>query len=153
MSFWSLGPKQVLSFLVDIPLLLTNLSRTQPGLQTVFILLFFIVLCLRLLTLFLSDFESLESQDNSLNEDDFSVDILSVLDGAKKLSQYDATRRQATSIIMLAVIGSEFQKDLGSMLATKTEITQKKVTFNDGKLLQLSLFSTRCFSAAFCYWE
>ena len=58
---------------------------------------------------------------SSVSEDDFSEDVLNVLDGAKKLFQYDASRRQATSIIMLAVIGSEFQKDLGALISSKAE--------------------------------
>lgn len=64
-------------------------------------------------------------------EDDFSEDVSNVLDGAKKLFQYDANRRQATSIIMLAVIGSEFQKDL-ALTSSKSEkssdAVEKKVS-------------------------
>ena len=74
-----------------------------------------------------------DSNVSSISEDDFSEDVLNVLDGAKKLFQYDASRRQATSIIMLAVIGSEFQKDLGALTNNKAEKasneTQKKLGF------------------------
>jgi hypothetical protein len=74
-----------------------------------------------------------DSSSASATEDDFSEDVLNVLDGAKKLFQYDASRRQATSIIMLAVIGSEFQKDVGTLSSNRTEKpssdTQKKVAF------------------------
>lgn len=74
-----------------------------------------------------------DSNGHSVNEDDFSEDVLNVLDGAKKLFQYDASRRQATSIIMLAVIGSEFQKDLGNLTNITVEKPsndpQKKVSF------------------------
>ncbi|XP_028399400.1 WD repeat-containing protein 7-like isoform X2 [Dendronephthya gigantea] len=88
-----------------------------------------------------SDFENSDSSDVSVGEDDFSEDVLNVLDGAKKLFQYDASRRQATSIIMLAVIGSEFQKDLGALSGTNNKgekssnDSQKKVGFQGEMLL------------------
>ena len=93
-------------------------ATSYPG----FLLWWFVVVNSQLMYIkFLFFVDLSDSGSISVSEDDFSEDVLNVLDGAKKLFQYDASRRQATSIIMLAVIGSEFQKDVGSLTGTKTE--------------------------------
>ena len=86
----------------------------------------------------------------SVSEDDFSEDVLNVLDGAKKLFQYDASRRQATSIIMLAVIGSEFQKDHGALTNTKTEKPSNDLHRKVGFQGSLPLYDLHCWCIPPC---
>ena len=85
----------------------------------------------------------LNCPDVPINEDEFSEDVLNVLDSAKKLFQYDSSRRQATSIVMLAVIGSEFQKDIGPLIPSKADNLangngQKNVSFTQSNSSNIS---------------
>ena len=41
-----------------------------------------------------------------------SEDVNTVLTNVKKLLQYDTRRRQATAIVLMGVIGAEFQKEV-----------------------------------------
>lgn len=54
--------------------------------------------------------------DRSENQEDEvlfpSEDVSTVLTNVKKLLQYDTRRRQATAIVLMGVIGAEFQKEI-----------------------------------------
>ena len=59
-------------------------------------------------------FESLVDRPGSHDDDVIfpGDDVSTVLTSVKKLLQYDMRRRQATAIVLMGVIGAEFQREI-----------------------------------------
>lgn len=64
-----------------------------------------------------------------------SDDVNSVLNNVKKLLQYDMRRRQATAIVLMGVIGAEFQREIEVYSSRSGE---KKISTSSRRLDKLS---------------
>merc|ERR1719494_304180 len=64
----------------------------------------------------------------------FTNNTSTVVNNAKKLLQYDSRRRQATAIVLLAVIGAEFQKEIEPIYTRRIENKKDTEKRKIGKL-------------------
>lgn len=64
-------------------------------------------------------------------------DVSTVLTSVKKLLQYDMRRRQATAIVLMGVIGAEFQREI-EVYSSRTRDGEKKQSTSSRRLDKLS---------------
>ena len=62
-------------------------------------------------------------------------DVSTVLTSVKKLLQYDMRRRQATAIVLMGVIGAEFQREIE---VYSSRVGEKKMSTSSRRLEKLS---------------
>lgn len=64
-------------------------------------------------------------------------DVSTVLTSVKKLLQYDMRRRQATAIVLMGVIGAEFQREI-EVFSSRARDGEKKQSTSSRRLDKLS---------------
>ena len=64
-------------------------------------------------------------------------DVSTVLTSVKKLLQYDMRRRQATAIVLMGVIGAEFQREI-EVYSSRERDGEKKQSTSSRRLEKLS---------------